>query len=156
MTRPTGSAESTMNSVSSSTADPATANMFQPPVDAVVFSTKPELQSACCRLHDLSVKPARCVATGADMTEPDHLVQVGPMVFAEAAPAEGPALAFEIQGALKPTLPAAVSWARFAVVHVRSRLLIGDVFARDGGISSGQLRSSPFRHPLRSRRRIPS
>ncbi len=42
-----------------------------------------------------------------------------------------------------------------AVVHVQLRLLIGDVFAGHGEVSSGQLRTSPFRHPSRSRRRIP-
>jgi type VI protein secretion system component Hcp len=35
------------------------------------------------------------------------------------------------------------------------RLLIGDVFAGHGGVCSGQLRTSPFRHSSRSRRRIP-
>jgi hypothetical protein len=42
-----------------------------------------------------------------------------------------------------------------AVVHVQLRLLIGDVFAGHGEVSSGQLRTSPFRQPSRSRRRIP-
>ena len=63
--RPSGSAESTMNSVTSSAAGPATTNTFQPPAAAVAFSTKPELQSASCRLHNQFIKQARCAANGA-------------------------------------------------------------------------------------------
>ena len=68
--RPSGSAESTMNSVTSSAADPATTNTFQPPADAVDFSTKPELRSASCRSHDHSSNQHDAPQTARDVTEP--------------------------------------------------------------------------------------
>ena len=52
MTRPPGSAESTMNSATSSAADPATTNTFQPPADAVTSSITLASRSASCRPHD--------------------------------------------------------------------------------------------------------
>ena len=65
MTRPTGSAESTMNSETSFAADPVTTNTFLQPGDAVTFSTTHASRSASCRLHDQKIHGARSGANGA-------------------------------------------------------------------------------------------
>ena len=52
MTRPTGSAESTMNSETSFAADPVTTNTFLQPGDAVTFSTTHASRSVSCRSQD--------------------------------------------------------------------------------------------------------
>jgi transposase-like protein len=58
MTRPTGSAESTMNSETSSAADPVTTNTFLQPGDAVTSSTMHASRSASCRSHDQKIHGA--------------------------------------------------------------------------------------------------
>jgi hypothetical protein len=65
MRRQTDFAESMMNSVTSSAADPIKTNTFQQPADAVTFSGTPASRWASCRSHNPKIQAARRVANGA-------------------------------------------------------------------------------------------
>jgi hypothetical protein len=64
------SAASTMDSATSSAADPATTNTFQPPADAVTSSITLALRSASCGPHGQnSSRRARSDNNGASRTQ---------------------------------------------------------------------------------------
>ena len=63
--QPTGFAESTMNSVTSSAAAAVTTNTFLPPVDAVTSSIMLASRWALCKPLDQSICAAHCTANGA-------------------------------------------------------------------------------------------
>ena len=71
MMRPTASAANTMNSTTSSAADPATTNTFRPPADAVAPFVVLASLSASCKSHDQekSHHPIRC-KSAQGVTEP--------------------------------------------------------------------------------------
>ena len=76
MARPTGSADSTMNFVTSSAADPATTNTFQPLADAVAFSTTPELRSASADCMISASNQHAAPQTARDVTEPQGWIDI--------------------------------------------------------------------------------
>ena len=63
--QPTGFAESTMNSVTSSAAAAVTTNTFLPAVDAVTSSIMPASRWALCKPLDQSIRAAHRTANGA-------------------------------------------------------------------------------------------
>jgi hypothetical protein len=68
--QPTGFAESTMNSATSSAAAAVTTNTFLPPVDAVTFSIMLASRWALCKPLDQSIRAAHCSTMARGMTDP--------------------------------------------------------------------------------------